>query len=322
MSYLTARDTNNAIAYNRERHGADPTAAIKPMGLMSGDGWSAPLISQIVRWQLRHGLSPDGMVGPITEATARELAKPTTGKPATSAVIGGLPRKLECDVVTWYDSPDVDLLRARAREARWMEPAGAPDEIVVHESVTRSMETTQRILARRGLGVHFMIDRSGRVTQHADPVGDVCWHMPTRNHRSVGIEVVNPYEPRHMPDAPAIDDAPWAHGNSYVLPTRAQIRAFVELMDGLHEHMQISREIRGLVGDVYHLHQIPTGSPSRPRFVDPAPGVWAHHHIGGHSDGAWPVLVLALMQRGDCIDTAYDRAVELARGVRRKVELT
>jgi hypothetical protein len=52
------------------------------------------------------------------------------------------------------------------------------------------------------------------------------WHASQHNATSVGIEAVNPYDPKLMPPAgpwSKIIDAPWAAGGKYVVPTPAQV---------------------------------------------------------------------------------------------------
>ena len=96
------------------------------------------------------------------------------------------------------------------------------DEIIVHESVTRSAATTLAVLRKRRLGIHLIIDAAGLVTQHGDLYRDRMSHAGPHNARSIGIEVVNPYYPKYLrPGLPWRETiaAPWAHKNRYVLPT-------------------------------------------------------------------------------------------------------
>jgi N-acetyl-anhydromuramyl-L-alanine amidase AmpD len=48
-----------------------------------------------------------------------------------------------------------------------------------------------RTLVRRGLGIHFVIDRDGRIYQHCDPIMVACAHAGSSNARSVGVEIVS-----------------------------------------------------------------------------------------------------------------------------------
>ena len=51
------------------------------------------------------------------------------------------------------------------------------------------------------------------------------------------------------------------------------------------------------------------------------PGIWAHQHIGAHSDGAFPVFVCALMDAGHDAEEAYCAAVALATGTRKWAQM-
>ena len=103
-------------------------------------------------------------------------------------------------------------------------------ELVVHETVTRSVDDTVRVLKKRGLSVHLVLGPEGVFTQHGDLASDVLWHAGRHNAASIGVEVVNPYYPKHLkPGLPwsRVIEAPWAHKGQYVLPTLAQAEAIL-----------------------------------------------------------------------------------------------
>ncbi len=206
-------------------------------------------------------------------------------------------------------------------------------EIVVHESVTRSRATTEAVLRKRGLGVHYLVDEVGEVWDYCggqDPRTLRYSHAGSHNGSSIGIEVVNPYEPRHMraggPWTRSIE-APWAHGGQYVLPTPAQAGALVELLCDLTARITgqgvpaqsllttppITRHWVGLYssahGERMVMGLLPHGAGDKR-----CPGIWAHHYAA-HADGAWPVLYCYLrIELGLPVEAAYQRAVELATG--------
>ena len=89
------------------------------------------------------------------------------------------------------------------------------NEIIVHETVTRSVEATVRVLQRRKLGVHFIIGPDGKISQHGDLATDTLWHAGVHNRSSVGLELVNPYYPKYLkPGLPwsKVIEARWPHG--------------------------------------------------------------------------------------------------------------
>ncbi len=78
-------------------------------------------------------------------------------------------------------------------------------ELVVHETVTRSVDSTIAVLKKRGLSVHLVMGADGALTQHGDLATDILWHASQHNGASFGVEVVNPYYPSYL--KPGL---PWA----------------------------------------------------------------------------------------------------------------
>lgn len=102
------------------------------------------------------------------------------------------------------------------------------DEIVLHESVTRTVQSTVTTLAARGCGVHIIVDPLGVPTQHVS-LERACAHSEgfgkpsLHNERSIAIEVVNPYYgPLALPDQQVIN-AVWAHKGRYAVPPPDQL---------------------------------------------------------------------------------------------------
>ncbi len=201
--------------------------------------------------------------------------------------------------------------------------AGQPvTELILHESVTRSVSATVGVLARRGLGVHLIVAPDGRVTQHAHLADTRLAHAGGHNGPSVGLEVVNPYYPhllrRDLPWTRSIA-APWAHRGAYVLPTPAQAEATAQLLGWLTspatEGLTIPRSWIGLSDGQLRLGRVPGADQRRP-------GVYAHHHFE-HADGAWLALYawLRLEARLDP-DPAYEEATRRATDARRSIDVS
>lgn len=195
-------------------------------------------------------------------------------------------------------------------------------ELVVHESVTRSVDATLRILRKRGLGVHLVLGPDGTISQHADLVTDVVSHAGrAHNATSVGVEVVSPYYPRvlkrGLPWGRTID-APWAHEGRYVLPTPPQADALAELVRwitrGPTTGIAIPRRWPGLRDGFMAL-----GRVEKARKV--ASGILAHHYFG-HADGAWLVLYAWLRLEAELPPfVAFEEAIRRAEGVRRAADV-
>ena len=215
-----------------------------------------------------------------------------------------------------YRDSDVRRFTRRDRTGR------SVTEIVVHESVTRSAADTVSILDRRRLGVHLLVAPDGRVTQHGDLSNDRLSHAGGHNGPSVGVEIVNPYDPKYLREGlpwSRVIEGRWAHKDRYVVPTPEQAEATARLIRWLTspaaEGLSIQRNWIGLDGKRLAMGRISDGDQRRP-------GVWAHHYFH-HADGAWPVLNAWLrLAAGLAPCAAYEEAVRLARGARRSVDLT
>jgi N-acetyl-anhydromuramyl-L-alanine amidase AmpD len=69
---------------------------------------------------------------------------------------------------------------------------GEPTAIVLHHTAGEgNAAQVYRTLKNRGLGIHFVIDSDGKITQMADWKKVVVSHAGSINGRSIGIEIVN-----------------------------------------------------------------------------------------------------------------------------------
>jgi len=219
---------------------------------------------------------------------------------------------LGIDVTNFLDA-DVFSFEGRDRNGRTV------NELIIHESVTRSAMSTVAVLRRRGLGVHLIISADGRVMQHADLARARLAHARSHNGPSVGVEVVNPYYPYllrdNLPWRRTIK-APWAHKGAYVLPTPEQAEATAKLVGWLTSSrargLAIPRAWLGVEDGHVHMGRVRGGDQRRP-------GVYAHHYFG-HADGAWLVLYAWLrLELGLPPCAAYEEAVRRAAGARRSI---
>lgn len=214
-----------------------------------------------------------------------------------------------------FREPPVMRFKGQSRAGRIV------DELILHETVTRSTAATVRVLLKRKLGVQLIVDPDGEVTQHGDLAHDRLAHAGGHNGPSVGIEVVNPYYPKHTrPKLPwqRIIDAPWAHQKRYVVPTPEQAEATAKLVRlltaGDIPNLSIPRTWHGLTGARLSMSRLAGGDVRKP-------GIWAHTYFH-HADGAWLVLYAWLrLDAGLAPCAAYEDAVRRATGARRSVHL-
>ena len=219
------------------------------------------------------------------------------------------------DVTNYHDE---DVVRFRGKKR-----CGKPvTEVIVHETVTRTIDTTVRVLKRRKLGVHVIIGPNGEVIQHGDLANDWLYHAGIHNGPSVGIEVVNPYYPKYRWSGSAWTrtiEAPWAHQGHYVLPTAEQAEATSLLVNWLSseqaEGLSIPRRWIGLNKKRMAMGRVFAAKLRKP-------GIYAHHYFG-HADGAWLVLYCWLRaEAGFDPEQAYDEAVKRAVGAKRFIDLS
>ncbi|MFW5739870.1 MAG: N-acetylmuramoyl-L-alanine amidase [Myxococcota bacterium] len=237
-------------------------------------------------------------------------------EPIDTLIVAGVD--LEAPVglcVRNHRDPAVTKFGGRDRTGRLV------DELILHETVTRSVESTVKVLLKRRLGVQLIVGPDGGVTQHGDLAHDRFAHAGGHNGPSVGIEVVNPYYPKYASAKlpwKRIIDAPWAHQRRYVVPTPEQAEVTARLVQlltsGDLDGLSIPRTWRGISGTRLAMSRIADGDQR-------VPGIYAHTYFH-HADGAWLALYAWLrLEAGmpECI--AYEEAIRRATGVRRHVDL-
>ena len=77
----------------------------------------------------------------------------------------------------------------------------------------------QKVLDKRGISVHFLIDNDGTIYQTLD-LQHAAYHAGNVNRKSVGVEIANAYYPKYQStyvrkgfgERPLVEDA-WVHGD-------------------------------------------------------------------------------------------------------------
>ena len=270
------KDTTKAIRYNRRKRGRLWTQQQIPWGHL--DAGSAKFAEATLAFQIQKGLDADGMLGPDTLAAILGNAEDCPS--LQGFLIGG--KTVECsEEIKAFKNFIGESFKAKKRTK-------PPEHIVIHESVTRSRESTVRVLQNKGYGVHFMIDADGSISQHCDPLKESPIHANQLNSTSVGIEIVNPYYPTKWGDPWFVLEPAkwWCHVKKggeaqWVAPTEKQIAACEALVRWLCQEIP----------------SIPLAFPTEdlgPRKTrikgwkdkaKPEPGIVAHRDFASHADG-------------------------------------
>lgn len=173
------------------------------------DSFDEDLIASIRKWQKSHGLTADGLCGPTTfrrvwterEENISDYVPPviSCGDEQKHIVHNGNFIPIEWDKVVLWDEPNGLI----CKEGTYTSFAGKPDRkphyFVNHWDVCLSSESMARVIARRGISIHFGIDNDGTIyqlldTQHsAWQAGKKKWNLD-----SIGVEIANAYYPKYQ----------------------------------------------------------------------------------------------------------------------------
>ena len=191
----------------------DPGWTLEQLWRASGVHVEGPAdASAIRRPQESLGVRADGYVGPAT--------------------IAAIHRRLGLHVHRW---PGRDR-------------GGPPTCIMIHHSVTRTHAGMVRVLDARGLSTHYSIEPDGTRHELCDP-DRMAAHAGKWNRASVGIDLINPYEPRLWKAsepwaAPVPTEAGWGARHrlrrSVIPDTPAALAALRTLIEELCERYQLA----------------------------------------------------------------------------------
>jgi len=168
------------------------------------------LVKAVQEWQKAHGLTGDGLVGPMTYRrvwTEREtnisdwmdsLPLQHHYKSGPKHIVHNgsfLPIEWE-KVILWDEAGGY-----KSNDGCYTNYAGKPDRkptmFVNHWDVCLSAESCAKVLNKRGISVHFLIDNDGTIFQMLD-TQHKAWHagIPRYeggNSKGIGVEISNAY---------------------------------------------------------------------------------------------------------------------------------
>lgn len=286
-------------------------AAFQQLHGLKPDGYLGPATLAIMNTS--KPAYPESEAGHDFEAKKNTVAlpavKPDAMKPARSNVsncliIGGKSVKLSKEML------DLGITASNYRDDGEHQFGQYRDRkrvtaFVIHESVTMSAAQTNRILdskrrksAAKGnnggkgwdYGIHLNLCPDGHVTCHADLIHHRLVHGNQMNDDSVGLEVVNPYNPAYAasPFTETIKGPWWCwkpknRERIYTLPTPAQMRAIFPLTKFLCE------EIPDLPLEfpTAELNSRKTRIEGWKDGAKTGPGIVCHRDFASHADGRY-----------------------------------
>jgi hypothetical protein len=230
------------------------------------DDFDGDLIDKIKEFQNKHDLTADGLCGPMTHrrlVTEREagaaLAKHQLSKLVENDDDGSNyiiceSRRVKID---WHKV--INVLHEDAlvlppdcyrNERRGVEK---PSMIVTHFDVCLSAHSCYRVLKKRGISSHFVIDNDGSIYQMLDTIHE-GWHGGNRrvNRASVGVDISNAFYVKYQKyyrakghgTRPVLTDVP-VHGariKECLGFYPVQIEAYKALVKALCDHYDIPVE--------------------------------------------------------------------------------
>jgi len=173
------------------------------------DEFDDALVAAVKKWQRKNGLKADGLVGPMTYRrvwTERE-ANISDHEPRRSLysmtdkhiVHNGKFIPIEWPQVVLWDEPG----GFSCGDGTYTSYAGKPDRnphfFVNHWDVCLSTESMSKVIAKRGISIHFGIDNDGTIYQLLD-TQHAAWQAGGRkwNRESIGVEIANAYYPKYQ----------------------------------------------------------------------------------------------------------------------------
>lgn len=115
---------------------------------------------------------------------------------SNALIIGGARVQLPAELIARGGRATNYLDDGELHLAAW--PRKSPlDLFVLHETAGDTAGGCEASLlhSRDKLGVHLILDHNGLVSNHGDLAAEIMRHAGGANGRSIGIEVVNPYNP-------------------------------------------------------------------------------------------------------------------------------
>ena len=148
------------------------------------------LIDRVIEFQKAHDLQPDGLVGELTYRRAN-TNKEAFSKSASRILCNGQFVSID------WPKVKIDLLKGGTYKE--YDNHRTPNMIVTHWDVCLSAASCKRVLEKRNISTHFVIDNDGTIVQLLD-CNNIGWHAGNRkvNSASIGIDFSNAYYTKYQ----------------------------------------------------------------------------------------------------------------------------
>ena len=158
----------------------------------------------IKRWQKSNSLTADGLCGPNTfrrvwterEANIADYVHPNVDNDGKARIIyNGNEFPIEWEKTIIWDDKGGLMSKLGCYRSMAGKRIRKPTMFVNHWDVCLNSKSCQRVLDRRSVSVHFLIDNDGTIYQTMD-LQHVAWHAGNSkvNAKSIGVEISNAYD--------------------------------------------------------------------------------------------------------------------------------
>jgi hypothetical protein len=167
------------------------------------------LVAAIKKWQRKRRLTADGLCGPSTyrrvwtdresEISGHHPDRICIAHGNKNIIHNGKFYPIEWENVVLWDEPQGLGCEPGTYSSYAGKEDREPSFFVNHWDVCLSASSCARVLAKRGISVHFCIDNDGTIYQLLD-TQHAAWQAGGRswNHKSVGVEISNAYYTKYQ----------------------------------------------------------------------------------------------------------------------------
>ena len=256
------KKTMKELGWSREHLGLPPDASMDD------------IVTAVVTFQLSNDLEADGKVGPMTWGrlqAAYEFKKMEEHPDAEGfLLVDGVVVPVNFKAVICSSESPYSLIGAGGHSSRTEEPT----QFVWHWDAALSGESCYKILRKRGLSYHGVIDNDGTFIQFLDLSKHVAWHAGHRevNRRSIGVCLSNAVYTKYQ----SYYERKW--GPRPVIQATVHNRDYT-LLGYYPEQIATATKLAAFIEDTF---SIPLVSPETTTIIekpDDYQGHLAHYHI-------------------------------------------